>query len=257
MRTRSCAVTVCVHAARGQIGDDDGNDGEQQEGGDIGRVGDREGVDRRQEEEVVAERGRHGGQERRPEPVADGDADNCRQEHEIDVLDAERGLHEHADAERDRDGQQGDDVGQRIEGSSTVRRPASFAAARLLGDLLAGDDVDADVAGPPHEVVHDRPVQDLEPARARGLADDDLRDVVLVREADHVVGDAARAGRERDGLAAEALGKAQVSAMRSRSASRELRAAPRLHAKRRPGRVQAIGKTLGVAHERRRSAGPR
>ena len=65
---------------RGEIGDDDGNDREQQEGRDIGRIGDGEGVDGWQEEVVVAERCRHGRQERRPEPVADGDPDNGRQE---------------------------------------------------------------------------------------------------------------------------------------------------------------------------------
>ena len=84
----------------------------------------------------------------------------------------------------------------------------SFARGGLLGDLLAGDDVDADVAGPPHQVVHDRSVQDLEPARPRGLADDDVRDVVLVGEANHVVGDTTCGRRDSDGLAAETLGKA-------------------------------------------------
>jgi hypothetical protein len=114
----------------------------------------------------------------------------------------------------------------------------------LLGDLLAGDDVDADVAGPSHQVVHHRPVQDLEPARARGLADDDLRDVVLVCEADHVVGDTARAGGERDGLAAEALGKAHGLGNAVALGLGELRASPRLDAKRGPGRVQAIARRL-------------
>ena len=142
--------------------------------------------------------------------------------------------------------------GRGSKASSPVRRH-ELCGGGLLGDLLAGDDVDADVAGPPHQVVHDGPVQDLEPARPRGFADDDLRDVILVREADHVVGDAACAGGERDGLAAEALGQAHGLGNAVPLGFGELRASPRLDAKCGPGRVQAIGKTLRIAHERRRA----
>ena len=89
-------------AARGDIGDDDRHDREEDEGGDVGRIGDREGVDRRQEEEIVAERRGDAGEQRRPQAEAHGDADDRRQEHEIDVLDAEPGLDQLADAERRR-----------------------------------------------------------------------------------------------------------------------------------------------------------
>ena len=78
--------------AGGEMRHDDSDHGEQHECRDVGRVGDREGVDRRQEEEIVAERSRDGGEQRRPKPVANGDADDCRQKHEIDVLDAEQWL---------------------------------------------------------------------------------------------------------------------------------------------------------------------
>ena len=61
-RLRSCARAPWrrwpVRApAGGEIGDDDGDQREEDERRDVGRVGDGEGVDRRQEEEVVAERG--------------------------------------------------------------------------------------------------------------------------------------------------------------------------------------------------------
>ena len=46
-------------------------------------------------------------------------------------------------------------------------------------------------------------MQQLEPGRARRFADDDLRDVVRLRKADHVVGDAPVAARNGDGLAAQ------------------------------------------------------
>ena len=69
-------------------------------------IGDGEGVDRRQEEEIVAERRRDAGEQRRPQAEAHGDADDRRQEHEVDVLDAEPGLDQQADAERDGDREQ-------------------------------------------------------------------------------------------------------------------------------------------------------
>jgi hypothetical protein len=40
----------------------------------------------------------------------------------------------------------------------------------------------ADIAGPPHQVVHHGAMQDLEPSRPRRLPDDDLRDIVRVGE---------------------------------------------------------------------------
>ena len=84
-----------------------------------------------------------------------------------------------------------------------------FFGIGSLGNVVAGDDVNADVAGAAHEVVHDRTVQDLEPARARRFADDDLGDVVRLRVGDDVVGDAPVARRERDRFAAERFGEPQ------------------------------------------------
>ena len=136
-------------------------------------------------------------------------------------------------------------------GSKPARLAGRYGlgAGKLLGDRLAGNDMDADIAGPPHQVVHHRPAQDLEPARPRRLADDDLRDVVPVREIDHVVGDAARAGGERDGLGTQALGKPHGLGDAVALGLGELRAARRLDAQCRPGGMQAIGQAFGVAHE--------
>jgi hypothetical protein len=50
---------------------------------------------------------------------------------------------------------------------------------------------DADIAGPADQIVHDRTVNDLEPACARRFADHDLRHVVGLRIGDDVFGDAA------------------------------------------------------------------
>ena len=77
------------------------------------------------------------------------------------------GPHKHADAERDSDRQQGNDVGQRIEAIAASAADAALTVARARRRFLAGDHMDADVAGPPHQIVHHRPMQDLEPARTR------------------------------------------------------------------------------------------
>ena len=106
--TRSCAtrpiaaIGLRAHA-RGDIGHHDRDQHEEEEGRDIGRIGDREGVDRRQEEEVVAQRRRDAGQQRRPQAVAHRDADDRGQEHQVDVLDAEPRLDQPPTAEAERD----------------------------------------------------------------------------------------------------------------------------------------------------------
>ena len=116
--------------ARGHVGDDDGNHREEHERRHIGGVGDGEGVDRRQEEEVVAQRGRHGGQQGRQQPEAQGDADDGHQQHEIDILDAEHRLHGSADARRDGNRQQRGNVGERIERLGRIGRRRCLRIAR-------------------------------------------------------------------------------------------------------------------------------
>ena len=174
-------------------------------------LGDREGVGRRQEEEVVGERAGRDREERRPEAEADGDGDHGGEEHEVERLDADERLDRAwRRAKRGEDGEERHGIGQR----GRVRRRRGPGAHGLLRhrlgrDLVAGDDVDADAAGAAHEVVDHRAVQHLEPARAGGLADDDLGDVVRPGVGEHVVGDRASAARQGQRLAAEALGEAQ------------------------------------------------
>ena len=69
--------------------------------------------------------------------------------------------------------------------------------------------MDADIAAAAQQIADDRAMQKLEPARPRGLADDDLGDVVGMREADHVVGDAAVAAGNGDRLPAQGLRQPQ------------------------------------------------
>ena len=65
-RARHRGDRLRAHARR-DVGDDDRHDDEEDERRDVGRIGDREGVDRRQEEEIVAERRRDAGDQRRPQ----------------------------------------------------------------------------------------------------------------------------------------------------------------------------------------------
>ena len=97
--------------ARGDIRDEHRHEGKETEGRDIVRVADREGVERRKEEEVVDERRGDACKERRPEAEAHRDRDDCRQEDEIDVLDAEPAADQLAHAQGTRNGQRRDEVG--------------------------------------------------------------------------------------------------------------------------------------------------
>src|SRR5882757_6174214 len=100
-----------------------------------------------------------------------------------------------------------------------------------------------------NEVVHDRAVQDLEPARARGLADDDMRDVLLAREAQNVVVDAPRTGGKGDGLTSQPLGEPHRLGDAVALLLAELQAASRLDAQSGPGCMQPVRQALGIANE--------
>ena len=130
MRTRCLRRDRLRARARGDIGDDDRDDDEEDEGRDVGRVGDGEGVDRRQEEEVVAERRGDARQQRRPQAEAHRDADDGGQKHQIDVLDAEPRLDQLAEPERRRrPPRSASDIGTRLErlGLLGRARPSSLA----------------------------------------------------------------------------------------------------------------------------------
>ena len=72
----------------GEMARDDCHDEEEEQGGDVGRIGHGEGMEGWDEEEVVGQRTENTGRQRRPEPVADRDGDDGGQEHQVDVLDA-------------------------------------------------------------------------------------------------------------------------------------------------------------------------
>ena len=96
-------------------------------------------------------------------------------------------------------------------------------------------------------------MQKLEPGRPRGFADDDLGDVVRLRKANHVVGDAAVAAGNGDRLAAQSLRQPQRVGDAVALLLGELQAALGLDVERRPGAMQPVGETLGVAHKPRRA----
>ncbi len=116
-RARPCPCREGLRAdPRGKIGDEHGDQHEEQESRHVGRSGDGEGVERRQEEKVVAERGGDAGDDRGCEAVANRDRDHGDEEHEIDVFDAKQRLDQNAHAERDSDGEEADRIGANIEG---------------------------------------------------------------------------------------------------------------------------------------------
>ncbi len=88
---------------RGDVGDERRHDDEEHEGRDVGRIGDGEGVDRRQEEEIVAERGDRAGEQGRKQAEAHRDGDDGGEEDEVDVLDPQPRLDRFARRKREAD----------------------------------------------------------------------------------------------------------------------------------------------------------
>lgn len=109
------------------------------------------------------------------------------------------------------------------------------------------------VAGSAHKIMHDRTVQNFEPARASGFPDDDVRDVVGLAEGNHIVGDAPLAAGDRYGFTAKGLGQPERIGNPIALLLAQLQASPRFDIERRPGCAQPVGQTLGVAHETRRA----
>jgi hypothetical protein len=227
----------------------DRDDGEKHEGTDVGGIGNREGIDWRKKEEIVAQRRGDGREQRGPKPVTHGDRHHRRQKDEIDVFDSKKRLNQLADAEGHGNRKQRGGIGPGIERGGVFGRTYRFLGDRIARELFAGDDVHADIAGAPHQIMHHGAVQDLEPSRPRRLADDDLGDVVRVGEADHVIRDAAITARNGDRLAAQRLGQTQGVGDAVAFDLAPLQAAPRLHAQRRKRGVQPVRQALGITHE--------
>ena len=107
--------------------------------------------------------------------------------------------------------------------------------------------MDADVPGLPDDVMGDGALDHLLQARLGGLADDDMRRIVGLGVTDGFAGHVAT--RDRDCLAAKALGKAQrlVDPVARGVGTTEGRC--RLHVQHRPGRLKPFGHAAGIADQ--------
>ena len=85
------------------MGNNNGNQGKQRESRDVVRVGNREGIDGWQEEEVVAKRRDKAGEQRRKQAEAHRYADNGRQEHKINIFDPDPVIDQFRSAQCERD----------------------------------------------------------------------------------------------------------------------------------------------------------
>ena len=215
-------------------------------------VGNGEGVQRRQEEEVVGEYAHEGSENGRPQAVAPRDQDHRHEEDQIDVLDADDGLERQAQQKRCCRCPERGRVRNPIEPAAGASCPHGRSrglgsAAPILTDAAA--DMDVDAAGLAHQVLGHRAAEPVEPPGPGRGADDDLGDVVLAGEpqdlSSHVL------PRNRHRLAAEAL--RQPLALGDAVAlglGQPLR--PRgLDVERRPRRMQPIRHALGLANQRR------
>jgi hypothetical protein len=113
------------------------------------------------------------------------------------------------EAERDRDRDRRREVRNYIKRLPIISGSDRLFRNWLSAGMLASNDVYADVAGAAHQLMHHRAVQDFKPARPGRFADDNLRDVVGMREVDHVVGNATPGGRDGDRLGSKRFGKPQ------------------------------------------------
>src|SRR5262252_4382111 len=124
-------------------------------------------------------------------------ADHRGQKHEIHIFDTKPRLDRLADAERDPNEHQGDDVAAQIEGFGALGGAQGFLWDWLAGNRIAGDHMDADITGPAHEIVHHRAVQNLKPSRTARFPDNDVGDVMGLCVANHIVRDSPICARDR------------------------------------------------------------
>ena len=109
------------------------------------------------------------------------------------------GDHEQSDA---------DDIGHGIEGARRDRRRHRLRRCRRAAGAFFGDHMHANFSRLPGECAGDRAAQPVEPARRLEVSDDDLRDVVLPRISQDILGNPAAGQRQR--IAAELFGEAQA-----------------------------------------------
>ncbi len=144
------------------------------------------------------------------------------------------------------DKEEADEIGDRVE--SILHREGRDRLLSWRCRLhLAGDDLDADRSGATDQLMDDRAVQQLEPARARRLADNDLGDVVRLGVGNEIVGDAPPRNGQR--LGAELLGEAQAVGDAVALRLGEAMVARRLDVDRRPMRAETVGDAPRIAHE--------
>jgi hypothetical protein len=96
--------------------------------------------------------------------VAHSDCHNRCQEHEIGILNAEPWLHRLCDAESDAYGKQCMNMGSGLKCRGLLSGLNGLSRDRFGRNILAGNDLDANVAGASHKLVHHRSMQDFKPA---------------------------------------------------------------------------------------------
>ena len=111
----------------------------------------------------------------------------------------------------------------------------------------AGDDMHADIAGMPDQLVRHRALQPLAPLRFLRLADDDVGDVVGGRIADDFGGDVLAGQHHR--LAAQLLGETQAGGQLVLAGIRDARRPRRLDVERHERPAQAVGQPPRIAHQ--------
>ena len=146
--------------ARGQVAGDHRGHAEEEQCGDVLRILDGEGVERRQEEEVVGHHAEEAGEQRGPQAVDDRRYQHRGDEGHRDAGEAQHLVQQQCDAQRDRDKGEAAEIGLRFAGDAAPL-PAGSACPVGLRFARAADDVHAGAAGLADQLLCQRALEQL------------------------------------------------------------------------------------------------
>ena len=152
---------------RRQMTGNDSYDSKEEQRDVVFRIRDREGVKRRQKEEVIGQHADEAREQRRPQPAGDRAGQYRGQEHERDVGYCQKFLQDQPQAQCRRDKSGRDQIGFRIEGT-IIRCQLDPRQDLLRGFPFSpfGNDMDADITGMADQLMRDGSAQPFGPARA-------------------------------------------------------------------------------------------
>ena len=226
--------------APGKLGGDDGDTHENQQCHNILRIADGEGVERRQEEEIIRQRRDKAGDQRRAQAEQGRGSDDGYEIEKIDAVGSDPWLGKPREAGHT--GDHGNRDGGRSPGPSTGHRAGVGRAGRADGHDMYGNAIEI-----AHQPIDNRSMAKLEPPRPPGFADYQRRRPRLAQIAADAGGDIG--GRHRGDGSAERRGELERRRHPVARHRRQTRRARGFNRQRRPRRIERIGEAFGGADQ--------